>query len=106
MTDNRYTNPTDHYWYPKPDDLIGGHCVMLGNYTPATAPIHEYERDGKTHKYQEGAIADFCSREVAMYIARIHNQNLHERKQRKDPNHDSSSCFCCCFDCPEDLDKG
>ena len=49
-------------WIAQPNDLIGGWCVTLAAaVTPAQG---------------NDPVADFCSQEVAGYIARIHNAHL------------------------------
>lgn len=48
-------------WYVKHNDLIGGWCVMPGDYTPGDAPYGIVE------------VADFCSYEAAVHIAKVHN---------------------------------
>lgn len=49
-------------WIAQPDDRIGGWCVTLAAaVTPAQG---------------NDPIADFCSQEVAEYIARIHNAHI------------------------------
>jgi hypothetical protein len=49
-------------WYAKPNDVIGGWCVMDVNATP-----------GEAEKYE---IADFISQEIAEHIAELHNNWL------------------------------
>lgn len=51
-------------WYAKPNDLIGGWCVMPIDKTPGSAPKAVYE------------VATFCSKETAEHIASLHNQSL------------------------------
>jgi hypothetical protein len=48
-------------WYARPDDLIGGWCVM---------PVDEPPSAGMP------AVADFIMQEAAEHIARLHNQWL------------------------------
>lgn len=48
-------------WYPQPDDLIGGWCVM---------PVDEPPSGGCF------AVADFISQEIAEHIAELHNASL------------------------------
>lgn len=49
-------------WYAKPNDLIGGWCVMDIDQTPAQA--------------QRPGVADFTSQALAEHIADLHNQHL------------------------------
>ena len=51
-----------HRWYAKPNDLIGGWCVMPVDKTPGEANIPE--------------VADFCDEKTARHIAKIHNEWL------------------------------
>jgi hypothetical protein len=51
-------------WYAKPDDLIGGWCVMPVDCTPAEAPKGIAE------------VASFVYKEVAEHMAAIHNEWL------------------------------
>ncbi|HZP53876.1 hypothetical protein [Actinocrinis sp.] len=60
MTDT--SDPLASTWYAKPDDLIGGWCVMDVNRTPAEA--------------QRPEIAAFTSQALAEHIADLHNANL------------------------------
>jgi hypothetical protein len=80
------------YWYVKQKSNTLW-CLMPGNYSPNEHP--DMQR-----------VAVLRDQETAQYIARMHNQALHDRKRREDPEHDQyCPCFCCCFDCPDDLDK-
>jgi hypothetical protein len=49
-------------WYAKPNDLIGGWCVMPVDATPAECNIPE--------------VADFTTEKLARHIAKIHNEWL------------------------------
>jgi hypothetical protein len=51
-------------WYAKPDDLIGGWCVMDTDMTPGEANRPE--------------IACFISEKLARHIAYLHNQWVYE----------------------------
>lgn len=55
-------DPLETAWYAKPNDLIGGWCVMDTDQTPAEA--------------QRPEIADFTTREHAEHIADLHNRHL------------------------------
>lgn len=50
-------------WYAKPDDLIGGWCVMPVDQTPGEA--------GNVPQ-----MADFCTEAAAQHIADLHNATL------------------------------
>jgi hypothetical protein len=52
-------------WYAKPNDLIGGWCVMPVNAAPGESNVPE--------------VADFTFREHAEHIAVLHNNWLKER---------------------------
>lgn len=36
-----------------------------------------------------------------MTLHPVHRQEIHEQRQQDDPNHDRSSCVCCCDDCTD-----
>lgn len=59
--------PCEEQWYVKPNDLIGGWCVMPMDSTPGDAP------------YGVSEVADFCSKEVAEHIVELHNKSLKGR---------------------------
>lgn len=83
----------DQYWYAKPfDDEGTSWTIQTVNQDIVSLP-------------PDVIVSAFMTRFSAKYIAKLHNQALHERRQREDPEHDRSSCYCCCFDCPEDLDE-
>lgn len=96
MTQSNYPEDSlhDQYWYAHQETQTStGWYITRGNYTlDMKAPSDTW-------------VTGFADEFSAKYITRLHNQALHERKQREDPEHDRSSCYCCCFDCPEDLDK-
>jgi len=48
-------------WYPRPNDLIGGWCVMPSNEPPSSGGPE---------------VADFCTERLARYIAELHNASL------------------------------
>ena len=48
-------------WYPHPDDLIGGWCVMTTDAPPSAGGI---------------SAAEFTTEEVARHIAALHNEWL------------------------------
>jgi hypothetical protein len=54
-------------WHAQPDDTIGGWCVT-----------YQVDDKGDWKLPSEGAmqIANFCYREIAEYIARIHNERI------------------------------
>lgn len=60
------TDFLEQRWYAKPNDLIGGWCVMNCDKTPAEA---DYNKG-------EGDVADFINEETARYIADLHNAKL------------------------------
>lgn len=58
------TKPIEAQWYVKPNDLIGGWCIMPMDCTPGEAPRGVYE------------VADFCDKETAEHIAELHNRSI------------------------------
>lgn len=60
--DALYEAATPGTWYPKPNDLIGGWCVMNVDKPPS-------EVDNKT----EFDVADFIPEPAARHIAALHN---------------------------------
>ena len=64
MTD--LPHPLECKWWAKPNDLIGGWCVMPDDTTPATSTDYE--------------VADFCSKEAAEHIAELHNAWLEAQR--------------------------
>jgi hypothetical protein len=48
-------------WYAKPNDVIGGWCVMDIDDTPSHGRFE---------------IADFTSQEIAEHIAKLHNESI------------------------------
>lgn len=57
----------DKEWFAKPNDLIGGWCVMAIDETPAKA--------------DEPEVADFIDEETARYIADMHNDHLKRHQE-------------------------
>jgi hypothetical protein len=55
-------------WYARPDDVIGGWCVM---------PVDELPSQGMFQ------VASFVSQEIAEHVALLHNIWLSERTVRK-----------------------
>lgn len=53
-------------WYAKPNDEIGGWCVMPVDSTPIASGVH--------------AIGDFMTAEIATHVAATHNFWLQEMK--------------------------
>lgn len=57
-------------WFPKPNDVIGGWCVMDVDETPSTA--------------RRAEVADFIDYPIAKHIADLHNAHLEEKKCQVD----------------------
>lgn len=60
-------------WYVKPDDVIGGWCIMDIDATPAEAPVVT-RADG--YRYPVPTVASFLSKEVAEHVVHLHNSQL------------------------------
>jgi len=66
----------DAEWFAKPDDLVGGWCVMPIDMTPAEAP------------QGIGEVASFTFKEAAEHIANLHNTWLFYKQRRPKKYHD------------------
>lgn len=60
----------EHRWFARPNDLIGGWCVM---------PVDEPPSQGVPE------VADFTTRELAEHIAQLHNDWLDVIKRKENP---------------------
>lgn len=63
------TPALDTRWFVKPDDLIGGWCVMTVDLTPGEAS----DQFGAPGVHQVG---DFLTEEMARHVAELHNAAL------------------------------
>jgi hypothetical protein len=72
-------NVMDVEWHAKPNDLIGGWCVMPEDKTPARSELAE--------------VADMLTEDVAKYIAMLHNRELISRRYIS--NHTVVLCESC-----------
>lgn len=66
-----YSNETvlNTRWYPKPNDVIGGWCVMDVDESP-----------GKANRPE---VADFIDYPIAKHVADLHNNYLKENRHGK-----------------------
>lgn len=65
-------------WYAKPNDLIGGWCVMDVDLTPGQADQMEFAKGAKEFILHE--IGDFLTKEMAQHVADLHNAWLKSKE--------------------------